>query len=148
VVGKIQRDGHLDRAATIASGFFAAAVAPLNWVTMEWPSQCSSITHLLHRGHQGKRQERGPQERQALFGSSLCVGGDARRVVVGRTGNQSGAYGTQIPTPFGSRFRRLHVTVAWRWLLLGPLSHASLPAIVSAVSRTELREATASCSPQ
>ena len=103
---------------------------------MELPSQCSSITHLLYRSHQGKRQERGRQERRAVFGSSPCVGGDARRVVIGRAGNQSGAYGTQIPVPLGSRIRNFHAALARGWLFPGQFFHASRPAIVSAVSRT------------
>ena len=46
--------------------------------------KCRAVTDLLDRGHQRQGQQGGPQERQAVLGTGLGVGGDPGGIVVGR----------------------------------------------------------------
>ena len=66
----------------------------------------------MYRGHQRKRQERGLEERQAVLRARLRVGGDARRIVVGRSGNQAWTDRLQVLTKVDSCFRRARLVVA------------------------------------
>ena len=61
--------------------------------------QGGAVTDLLDRGHQRQCQQGGPQERQAVLGACLGVGGDPGRVVVGRAGNQPRSHGSQVLAP-------------------------------------------------
>ena len=51
--------------------------------------------HLLGGDHQRKEVEGGPEEAEAVGGSSLGVRADARGVVIGGSGNQAGADNAQ-----------------------------------------------------
>ena len=70
-----------------------------------------AITSLLDGGHQRQRQKGRPQERQAVLGSRLGVGGDSGGVVVGRPGDQSRSEGPQILSPdrSGARFGEIEL---------------------------------------
>ncbi len=53
--------------------------------------QSRSVADLLDRRHEGKRQQGHPKHRESESRAGLGVGGNARRVVVGRTGDETGA---------------------------------------------------------
>ena len=52
--------------------------------------QGRAVTRLLDCDHQWPRQQRRPQEGQAVLGPGLGIGGDPGRVIVGRPGDQPG----------------------------------------------------------
>jgi hypothetical protein len=62
--------------------------------------QSRTVTYLLDRHHQRPGEQGGPEQRQAVLGPGLGVGGDARRVVVGRPGHQP-----RVPWPGGTGAR-------------------------------------------